>query len=124
MELGMGIHGEPGIERTRLMKANDIAATMVEKVVSDLPFTSGDEVAVLVNGLGATPPEELFILYDRVHDLLRDRGLKVYRTFVGEYATSMEMAGASLSLLRLDDDLKDLLDAPASSPFLPQWRRA
>ena len=124
MELGMGIHGEPGIERTKMMTANDIATVMVEKVVSDLPFVSGDEVAVLVNGLGATPPEELFILYDKVHDLLRGHSLKVYRTFVGEYATSMEMAGASLTLLRLDDYLKDLLDAPASSPFLPQWRRA
>lgn len=122
MEIGMGIHGEPGLERTKLMKADDIAAIMTEKVISDLPFRSGDEVAVLINGLGATPPEELFILYNKAHDVLGDHGLKVYKTFVGEYATSMEMAGASLTVLRLNDEFKVLLDAPAFSPFLLQWR--
>jgi len=122
MEIGMGIHGEPGLERTKLMKADDIATIMTEKVISDLPFKSGDEVAVLVNGLGATPPEELFILYNKAHDILGDHGLKVYKTFAGEYATSMEMAGASLTVLRLNDEFKVLLDAPAFSPFLLQWR--
>ena len=123
MELGMGIHGEPGIERTKLKPADEVAHIMVERLVADLPFRSADEVAVLVNGLGATPPEELFILFNRVHDLLLGHGLRIERAFVGEYATSMEMAGASLSLLRLDDELKALLDAPAFSPFLPQWRQ-
>ena len=123
MELGMGIHGEPGIERTKLKKANEIATSMADKVINDLPFKSGDEVAVLVNGLGATPPEELFILYNRIHDILGNHGLRVYKTFVGEYATSMEMAGASLTLLRLNNEFKSLLDAPAFSPFLLQWRR-
>ncbi len=122
MELGMGIHGEPGLERTKLMKADDIATIMAEKVISDLPFKSGDEVAVLVNGLGATPPEELFILYNKAHDVLGDHGLKIYKTYVGEYATSMEMAGASLTVLRLNAEFKTLLDAPAFSPFLLQWR--
>jgi dihydroxyacetone kinase-like protein len=122
MEIGMGIHGEPGIARTKLKPANEIAEIMAEKVINDLPFRSGDEVAVLVNGLGATPPEELFILYNKVHDILTDHRIGVHKAFVGEYATSMEMAGASLSLLRLDDELKALLDAPAFSPFLPQWR--
>jgi dihydroxyacetone kinase-like protein len=122
MEIGMGIHGEPGLERTKLMKADDIAAIMTEKIINDLPFKSGDEVAVLVNGLGATPPEELFILYNKSHDILRDHGLKVYKTYVGEYATSMEMAGASFTILRLNDEFKVLLDAPAFSPFLLQWR--
>ena len=122
MEIGMGIHGEPGIARTKLKPADEIAEILSERVLDDLPFASGDEVAVLVNGLGATPPEELYILYNKVHDTLRDHGLSVYKTFVGEYATSMEMAGASLSLLRLDEELKALLDAPAFSPFLPQWR--
>ena len=97
---------------------------MAERVINDLPFKSGDEAALLMNGLGATPPEELFILTNRVHDILKAHGIKVYRTFVGEYATSMEMAGASLSLLRLDDEFKKLLDAPAFSPFLPQWRKS
>jgi dihydroxyacetone kinase-like protein len=122
MEIGMGIHGEPGISRTRLKPADEIAQILSEKVIGDLPFVSGDEVAVLVNGLGATPPEELYILFNKVHEVLGDHGLRIHRTFVGEYATSMEMAGASLSLLRVDDELKTLLDAPAYSPFLPQWR--
>jgi phosphoenolpyruvate---glycerone phosphotransferase subunit DhaK len=124
MELGMGIHGEPGIERTKMRKADEVAATMADKVINDLPFKSNDDVAVLVNGLGATPPEELFILYSKFHDILVERGIKVYKSFVGEYATSMEMAGASFSLLKLDSELKRLLEAPAFSPFLPQWRRS
>jgi phosphoenolpyruvate---glycerone phosphotransferase subunit DhaK len=122
MEIGMGIHGEPGIARTKLKPADEVAEILAEKVLDDLPFASGDEVAVLVNGLGATPPEELYILYSKVFDVLAGRGLHIHRSFVGEYATSMEMAGASLSLLRLDEELKVLLDAPAFSPFLPQWR--
>jgi len=123
MELGMGIHGEPGIMRTKLQKADEVATILGNKVLEDLPFESGNEVAVLVNGLGATPPEELFILYNRFKSVLDDHGLKVYRAFVGEYATSMEMAGASFSLLKLNDEFKRLLDAPAFSPFLLQWRR-
>jgi dihydroxyacetone kinase len=123
MELGMGIHGEPGIERTTMKTADEVATIITHKVISDLPFKSGDEVAVLVNGLGATPPEELFIIYSKIHDILMDNNLKVYKAFIGEYATSLEMAGASLSLLRLNDEFKELLEAPAFSPFLLQWRR-
>ncbi len=123
MELGMGIHGEPGIERTKLKTADEVTTIMAERVINDLPFRSGDEVAVLVNGLGATPPEELYIIYNKAFDIIIDCGLKIYRSFVGEYATSMEMAGASLSLLKLNDEFKELLDAPAFSPFLPQWER-
>jgi phosphoenolpyruvate---glycerone phosphotransferase subunit DhaK len=123
MEVGMGIHGEPGIETSKLKTADEIATILAERVAQDLPFKSGDEVAVLVNGLGSTPPEELFVLYDKVHDVLNGHGLGIYRTFIGEYATSMEMAGASLSLLRLNQEFKELLDAPAFSPFLPQWRQ-
>jgi phosphoenolpyruvate---glycerone phosphotransferase subunit DhaK len=122
MEVGMGIHGEKGIERTKIKKADEVAAIMADRVVNDLPFKRGDEVAVLINGLGATPPEELFILNNQVSDILKSDGIKVYRTFVGEYATSMEMAGASLSMLRLDDEMKKLLLAPAYSPFLLQWK--
>jgi dihydroxyacetone kinase-like protein len=123
MEVGMGIHGEPGIERTKLKTADDVAAIMVEKVIEDLPFKINDEVAVLVNGLGATPPEELFIIYNKASDILNEHGIKIFRTFIGEYATSMEMAGASLSLLRLNDEFKTMLEAPAFSPFLPQWMK-
>jgi dihydroxyacetone kinase-like protein len=124
MELGMGIHGEPGIERTKMKTANEIAAIMADKLIKDLPFKAKDEVAVLVNGLGATPPEELFILYSKFHDILGENGIKIYKTFIGEYATSMEMAGASFTLLKLNSEFKKLLDAPAFSPFLPQWRRS
>jgi len=122
MEIGMGIHGEKGIERTKMKKADEVAAIMVEKTVNDLPFKRNDEVAVLINGLGATPPEELFILNNKINDLLKSEGIRVYRTYVGEYATSMEMAGASLSLLKLDDEFKRLLIALAFSPFLLQWK--
>ena len=124
MELGMGIHGEPGIERTRMKTADEIAVIMADKLIKDLPFKAKDEVAVLVNGLGATPPEELFILYSKFHDILGENGIKIYKTFIGEYATSMEMAGASFTLLKLNSEFKKLLDAPAFSPFLPQWRRS
>ena len=124
MELGMGIHGEPGIERTKLKTADEVAAIMADKIVKDLPFKAKDEVAVLVNGLGATPPEELFILFSKFYDILYGHGITIYKSFVGEYATSMEMAGASFSLLKLNPEFKKLLDAPAFSPFLPQWRRS
>ncbi len=123
MEIGMGIHGEPGIERAKLKPADEITTIMAEKIINDLPFKSGDEVAVLVNGLGATPPEELYILYNKAYDIIRSHGIKIYKNYIGEYATSMEMAGASLSLLKLDPELKQLLDAPAFSPFLLQWSR-
>ncbi len=123
MELGMGIHGEPGLRRTDIMPVDDVVDEIMENVLPDLPFRSGDEVAVLINGLGATPPEELFLMYRRTRAILDDAGIGVYRAYVGEYATSMEMAGASVSLLKLEGDLKRLLDAPAYSPFLLQWPR-
>ena len=122
MGVGMGIHGEPGIEITKLKSADEIAKILTEAIIKDLPFKSGDEVAVLVNGLGATPPEELFILWNKAHDILKENGISIYKCYVGEYATSLEMAGCSISLLKLDKELKQLLDAPAYSPFLPQWR--
>ena len=124
MELGMGIHGEAGIQRGPLQTADAIAQIMSERVLADLPFRSGDRVAVLVNGLGATPPEELYLLYRKAHQVIEARGVRIERVFIGEYATSMEMAGASISLLKLDEELLALLDAPAYSPFLLQWRHA
>ena len=123
MELGMGIHGEPGLSRGKIKPADEVVETMLDKILPDLPFKKGDEVAVLVNGLGATPPEELYIIYRKAHEILAGKGLKVYRPYIGEYATSMEMAGASISLMKLDEELKRLLDAPAYSPFLLQWPR-
>lgn len=120
MEVGMGLHGEPGIKRASLDGADAIARTLVDAIVSDLPFESGDRVAVLVNGLGATPVEELYILYGAVARLLKERNITVHRCYVGEYATSLEMAGCSLSLLRLNDERTRLLDRNASSPFFSQ----
>ncbi|MFO7696705.1 MAG: dihydroxyacetone kinase subunit DhaK [Anaerolineae bacterium] len=120
MEIGMGIHGEAGVHRGKLESADAIATRLTEDLIKDLPFQSGDQVAVLVNGLGATPPEELYVLYRRVRQVLAGANVEVYRSYVGEYATSLEMAGASVSLLKLDDELKRLLDAPAKSPFFQQ----
>jgi dihydroxyacetone kinase-like protein len=120
MEIGMGIHGEKGVERERLKTADEIAERMTTRVIDDLPFKGGDEVSVLVNGLGATAPQELFILFRKVSMILEDHKIKIYKSFIGEYATSMEMKGASISLFKLDEGLKALLDAPCHSPFLLQ----
>jgi len=121
MEIGMGIHGEQGVERVKMRTADEIAAALVDRVVNDMPFVAGDEVAVLVNSLGATPLEELYVLYRKIDELLREKGLVLHRPYVGRYACSMEMQGMSLSLMKLDDELKRLLDAPADSPFFKQF---
>lgn len=120
MEIGMGIHGEPGIHRGQLKTADEIADTILTAILEDGPYTEGDEVAVLVNGLGATPLEELYIVYRKVARILNDKGIKVYRKLIGEFATSMEMAGLSVTLMKLDAELKKLLDAPADTPFFSQ----
>ena len=120
MEIGMGIHGEPGVRRGPLESADRIAQELTAAILEDLPFKPGDDVAVLVNGLGATPREELYILYRRVAQILAGQRIRVHRVWIGEYVTSLEMAGASLSLLRLDDELRRLVDAPAESPFFVQ----
>jgi phosphoenolpyruvate---glycerone phosphotransferase subunit DhaK len=120
MEVGIGIHGEPGIHRGPLETADEITDRLVSALVEDLEIAAGDRVAVLVNGLGATPLEELYVMYRRTHQLLADRGVTIERRYVGEYATSLEMAGASISLLKLDDARLALLDAPAASPFFQE----
>jgi dihydroxyacetone kinase-like protein len=120
MEIGMGIHGEPGMKREKLQSADEIAERMTRAILEDLHPQSGDQLAVMVNGLGATPPEELYILYRKAHEVLSGQGLNVYRAYIGEFATSMEMAGASFTFLRLDDELIALLDHPASTPFFKQ----
>jgi len=114
MEMGVGIHGEPGRRREKLKSANEIVDELLEAVVTDLPYNSGDEVALMINGLGGTPISELYIAYGRAHQQLTDRGVNVTRSYVGEYCTSLDMAGASLTLVKLDDELNDLLDAPAA----------
>jgi dihydroxyacetone kinase-like protein len=120
MEIGMGIHGEPGIHRGPLLKADEIIDQIMKRILADLPYKKGDEVSVLVNGLGATPKEELYILYRKVQQILKKEGISVYNTYIGEFATSMEMAGASVSLLKLDDELKGLISKQANSPFFAQ----
>lgn len=115
MEVGIGIHGEPGTHREPLKKADELVDLLLEKILADLDY-SGKEVAVMINGSGATPLMELFIVNNRVSDVLAEKGVKVYKTLVGEYMTSIEMEGFSISLLRLDDELKELLDAKADTP--------
>lgn len=120
MEIGMGIHGETGIRRGPLEPADQIVDEMLEKILGDLPFTAEDEVAVLVNGLGATPFDEQYIVTRRISMHLQEKGIHVHRYYVGEYATALEMAGFSISLLKLDEELKTLLDDPAETPFFKQ----
>jgi phosphoenolpyruvate---glycerone phosphotransferase subunit DhaK len=120
MELGVGIHGEPGRERVPLAPARDIAAMLVEPVLADLPASRGDSVLAFVNGLGGTPLIELYVLYAEVARLLADAGLQVARSLVGPYITSLEMAGASVTLLKVDDEILGLWDAPVRTPGL-RW---
>lgn len=120
MEIGMGIHGETGIRTGKLESADLIAKEMVDKILRDIPFVSGDEVAVMVNGLGATPLDEQYIILRKIDEILKTEEIKVHRYYVGEYATSIEMAGISISILKLDDELKKYLDAPAQTPFFKQ----
>lgn len=114
MEVGIGIHGEPGTHKEKLRPADEIVDHILGKILADIDYT-GHEVAVMVNSSGATPLMELFIINNHVADVLAAKGIKVYKTFVGEYMTSLEMEGFSVSLLRLDDELKALLDAPADT---------
>lgn len=122
MEIGMGIHGEPGMKREQMQTADQIAERMLTAILDDLQPVAGDRVAVMLNGLGATPLEELYIMYRKVHDMLGEKGIEIHRPYIGEFATSMEMAGASLTVFRLaDDELVELLDAPAHTPFFKQF---
>lgn len=120
MEIGIGIHGEPGVHRGTLETADAVTERLVTAIVDDLGLGAGDRVSVLVNGLGATPLEELYILYRRAAQMLGERGVQIHRPYIGEFATSLEMAGASISVMRLDERLTELLDAPARSPFFRQ----
>ena len=115
MEIGIGIHGEPGTHREPIKPADEVVDLLLSHILSDIDY-SGKEVAVLINGAGGTPLMELFIINNRVSDVLKEKGIKVYRTFVGEFMTSIEMQGFSISLLRLDDEMKRLLDAKADTP--------
>jgi dihydroxyacetone kinase-like protein len=120
MELGVGIHGEPGRERIPIAPARDIAAMLVEPILEDLPFRSGDGVVCFVNGLGGTPLIELYVVFNEVARILAGRGVQIARSLVGPYITSLDMAGTSVTLLRVDDELLSLWDAPVRTPAL-RW---
>jgi dihydroxyacetone kinase-like protein len=120
MELGVGIHGEPGRERIPLAPARDIAAMLLEPILADLPFRSGDGVLCFVNGLGGTPLIELYVMFNEVHKILAAHGVQIARSLVGSYITSLDMAGTSVTLLRVDDDRLALWDAPVRTPAL-RW---
>lgn len=117
LELGVGLHGEPGRERLKFMPADAIVRVITEAVIEDLPFVSGDEVAVMINGLGGTPIGELYIAAGITIDILKNRGIRIFRTYVNNFCTSLDMEGCSVSLLRLNEEFKRLLIAPADIPI-------
>lgn len=120
MAMGMGIHGEPGVWNGPLKTSKEIVAESMDTLLGDMPVAAGEELAILVNGLGATSVEELYIMVNDINDYLAAKGIKVYKTIVGEYATSMEMAGASISICKLNDELKGYLAHPVNTPFICQ----
>ena len=117
IEIGVGLHGEPGRQRTKIMTAKEIIRLLTRNVVEDLPFKSGDEVAVMVNGLGGTPLIELYVAFNEVAEYLKPLNIKIFKTYIGEYCTSLDMAGCSVSLLKLDDEMKELLEYPIDIPL-------
>src|SRR6516164_4967619 len=120
MEIGIGIHGEPGRTRTKLKPADEITEMLLQPIIEDLPFKSGDNALLFVNSMGGTPLIELFVVYRKAHEILTKAGIKVTRSLVGPYITSLEMAGASITVLKLDDELTRLWDAPVLTPGL-RW---
>ncbi len=120
IEVGMGVHGEPGVSRKTLPTAAELAGDMTRRLLTDLGARDGDEVGVLVNGLGTTPLSELFVMFRSIHPLVVAAGLQICRSYVGNYVTSLDMAGCSITLIRLDSELKRLLLAPAESPAFVQ----
>jgi dihydroxyacetone kinase-like protein len=120
IEIGMGIHGEPGIEERALPTADQVTRAMIERLLEDDAGVSNKRVAILVNSLGATPLEELLIIYREAERLLATAGIEIVQRHVGHYATSMEMAGCSISLLYLDAEIENLLAAPTACPFWPR----
>jgi phosphoenolpyruvate---glycerone phosphotransferase subunit DhaK len=122
MEVGIGHHGEPGINICELKTADEMAEMMLDVILPDKPFVSGDEVAVLVSGLGSTPVMELYIVYNKVHDILSEKGIKVHKSYVGNYFTSLDMMGVTLTLMKLDEELKELIDEEVNTMGLKQFK--
>jgi len=121
MELGIGHHGEPGIKVTDLKTADEMAETMLDIILPDLPFVSNDEVVVLISGLGATPVMELYILYAKIAEILANKNIKIYRPYVGDYFTSLDMMGVTVTLMKVDNELKELTDLSANSMGFKQY---
>ncbi|MGM0366678.1 MAG: dihydroxyacetone kinase subunit DhaK [Actinomycetota bacterium] len=117
IEIGVGLHGEPGRERTSYKRANIIIKTLADAVIEDLPFAGGDEVALMINGLGGTPIGELYIAAGIAHNILREKNIKVHKTYVNNYCTSLDMEGCSVTLLKLNEEYKRLLASPADIPI-------
>lgn len=120
MEIGIGIHGEPGRQRMKLKTADEVTEMLAQAVIEDLPFKTGDEVLAFVNSMGGTPDIELYIVYRKLHEILQKKGIKIVRKLIGRYITSLEMQGVSITLLKLDEELKELWDAPVKTPGL-RW---
>ncbi|MCR5054493.1 MAG: dihydroxyacetone kinase subunit DhaK [Lachnospiraceae bacterium] len=120
IEIGIGIHGEPGVNREKISTVNDISDKLLDKILAEGIYNSGDEVAVLVNGMGGTPLMELFVANKHVNEVLNGKGIKVFKTIVGNYMTSLDMEGFSITLLKVDDEMKKLLNAPADTPAFVQ----
>jgi len=120
MEIGIGIHGEPGRVRMPIKSADEIVEMLMEPIISDIPYKAGDDVLMFVNGMGGTPLVELYIVYRKAREIAEKHGLKVARTLIGPYITSLEMAGTSITMLKMDDDLLKLWDAPVKTPGL-RW---
>jgi dihydroxyacetone kinase-like protein len=120
MEVGVGIHGEPGRRRVKIASAADIAEMLATPILEDLPFASGDNVLAFVNGMGGTPLIELYLMYNELNKILKGKGITISRRLVGSYITSLEMAGCSFTLLKMDDELTKLWDAPVHTPAL-RW---
>ena len=123
MEIGMGIHGEKGISVQKMMSADETAASIFGALDEDMPLSKGDEISIMINGLGSTPLEEQFIVYRAVHRLAEEKGVSVIMPHIGEFATSMEMAGLSVTIAKLDSELKKLLQQPAKSPFYTNYNK-
>ncbi len=123
MEVGIGHHGEPGIKVTELATADEMAEIMLDIILPDQPFESGDEVVVLVSGLGATPVMECYIVYNKVEEILAEKGIKVHRSYVGNYFTSLDMMGVTLTLMKLDDELKELVDMEVDAMGMKQFQK-
>lgn len=120
MEIGLGHHGEPGIEKGELQPADRVADRLVQEILNDMPIGSGEKVAVLVNGLGSTTQMELYIMFRRVEQILSEKGIEIHRSYVGSYSTSLEMGGCSVTITKLDDELMELVDYPADCPMYVQ----